>query len=357
MKTCKNCGKEIPTSRPKWCSKECCTRNYQKNNRELINERAKQKRLTDLDADRKRRALAMRKWRASHREHSLAYYRARQKTGETSSEDKVLFYGYKDPLRKFEGGFGYVGVLRYSKDQDKVECHLCGRLFRMLNNGHLGKVHGITAREYKAQTGLTISTALLGEGTRIKLLDRGHNPNHIAELKKAHKRREERKKAGLPDLQSGQNVLTPQRMNQRGTCPDQLLNMIDKTAKSLGRAPTTEEFLAVHNGKFLGSIRRTFGTWTNALAKLELRTHHIGFTDEHLIEQVKNFYQVNKRTPRYSDFERGLLPTAGVYYRRYKSLNNVRLLANVPLVIPVGKWKRQEWMPSKDERTKMLAQL
>lgn len=349
---CLGCKKN--DARKKWCSKKCNQDFLNKKHRKTHNDKARQRLVDDPVGERKKRAEAARKWRAKHPDKSRAINRGRLNTGKMETEDTVLFYGYKEPLRKFEGGYGYQGVLSYSKDHDKVQCHLCGLLFRTLNNGHLMGVHSLTASEYKEKTGLSSSTALVGEGTRLKLIERGHNPNHMEELKKAQEKRRERKRKGLKDMQSGAK-LSLERKNQRGTCPDQLLAIIDRTIKSYGRVPTEKEFLRFHNGKYMGSIRNTYGTWTNALSKLGKRPNAVKYTSEELLEAVRNFYQVHKRTPRWSDFEqRGLLPSTGPYYARFKSLNNVRLSAGVPLVIPCGYKKSEEWMPTPAEREKML---
>lgn len=345
-------GEGEPKGR-KFCKRLCSTRHIQKKNRQKSNEKARQRLIDNPIEERKKRAEMAKKWRSNHPEKSRALCRGRLKTGELPSEDEVLFYGYKEPLRNFKEGYGYEGVLRYNKAKDKVQCHFCGRLFRAINNGHLKKVHGLTAREYKEKTSLAPTTSLVGEATREKLLVRPYNPNYMIELAKANELRKKRKQKGLKDTQSG-HKRSLERYNQKGTCPDQLLDMIEKTAKSFGHTPTTEEFLKFHHGKYMGSIRRTYGTWTKALAKLNMRPHMVVKTKEELIKDIQNFYQVNKRTPRWSDFERGLLPSASCFYRNFKSINQARLLANVPLIIQTGKM-REEYTPSEEERKKMLS--
>lgn len=269
-----------------------------------------------------------------------------------ANPDDVIFYGYKPPFRKLKDGFGYEGVLMYSKSEGKVQCHFCGRLFRALNNGHLKNVHGLTAAEYKEKVGLKPNTALCGEETREKLLKHGHNPNHMEELRKAQEKRRERKAKGLPDLQSGFKMRL-EKKNERGTCPDQLLDRIRDAVKRIGRVPTMEEFVRMNEGKFYGSIRNTYGTWTNAVSKLGLETHHKEYTREQLVNALREFHKLHKRTPKWSDMERGILPSANAYYAKFKSLNEARLEAGVPLVIAYGR-RREEWQPSELERERML---
>lgn len=284
------------------------------------------------------RAKWAREWRAKNRERVRTKARAVQGTGQEAKDDNIIFYGYKEPLRKFEGGYGYLGVLSYDKSKGKVQCHLCGLLFRMINNGHLGRIHGITAREYKEKTGLSQMTALMGEETREKIITtRGHNPNCAEVLKEAQKKRRERLANGDKDLQSGFKMSLEVR-NKRGTCPDQLLDKISKTIKSYGRVVTADEFKKFHHGRFLGSVYRTYGTWEHALSLLGYRSFRgKHYKEEELLEAMRNFYLVNKRTPRYSDFNRGLLPSYWTYKNKFGTFNEARKRAGVPILVSNGR--------------------
>jgi hypothetical protein len=353
MKKCENCDNE---AKFKFCSRACSIKSYRIKNREKINQAGRDRLKNNPDKERAKRAKAAREWRKTHPDGSRKHNRSRIGTGEDGTPETVLFYGYKEPLRKYDGGFGYQGVLSYSKTHDKVQCHMCGKLFRSLNNGHLMQVHGVTAYEYKESTGLSQQTALVGEGARLKLIERGHNPNHMVELKKAQEKRRERIKKGLKDTQSGKKMSLEVK-NKRGTCPDQLLAIIDRTIKSYGRVPTEEEFLSFQNGRYMGSIRRTYGTWTNALSKLGQHPNMVRYSENDLLDAMRNFYQVNNRTPRFSDMERGLLPSASAYYSKFKSINNARLKAGLPLVIKVGHRKSEEWMPTPEERERMISKI
>lgn len=333
---CLECKNEITGHKRKFCSRLCSGRNIQKRHRLTINANARQRLIDNPIEERRKRAENARKWRASHPESSRAISRGIKNTGNMPAPDDVIFYGYKEPLRKFDGGFGYMGVLSYSKEKDKVQCHICGRMFRAINNGHLGKVHKTTALEYKLRVGLSPTASLVGEGTRKKLFERPVNPNRIEELKKVHKKRNAHIKKTGNDPQIHRK-LSLEVKNKRGTCPDQLLDKIDKTIKSFGRVPTEEEFKNFHHGKFLGSIRNTYGTWNKALAKLGHKSYSPRYTREDLLEAMRNFFQVHKRTPRWSDMERGLLPSSTSYYNQFKSLNQARQEAKVPVLIPVGR--------------------
>ena len=152
---------------------------------------------------------------------------------EKEIEKEVFFYNYKEPLKKYDLGFGYKGVLIYDKTREKVQCHLCGKFFRALNNGHLGKVHSTTAREYKKDIELSPTTALIGEATREKLILR----NLDFGRKNLDVRLENLKSAWKKRKKSYEKISLEVR-NKRGTCPDQLLDKIKKIQEILGHVPT-----------------------------------------------------------------------------------------------------------------------
>lgn len=103
----------------------------------------------------------------------------------------VTLYHYKEPFMKFEGGFGFQGVLLFDGKTDKVQCHLCGNWMDYLPN-HLMREHSMKASAYKDLVGLRQSTALLNEAQREKLIESGLE-KRIKNLKVRGKKTEEEK--------------------------------------------------------------------------------------------------------------------------------------------------------------------
>ncbi len=91
---------------------------------------------------------------------------------EEAPSGHVTFYNYKEPLMKFEGGYGFVGALVFDGYSDKIQCHFCGNWFDALGN-HLAREHSMDVEYYKKQVGLNTSTALINEKTRAKLIANG----------------------------------------------------------------------------------------------------------------------------------------------------------------------------------------
>jgi predicted transcriptional regulator len=54
---------------------------------------------------------------------------------------------------------GEIGVLAYDELENRVQCHVCGGWRKAINNSHLA-FHGLTAREYKEEFGLNLTTPL-----------------------------------------------------------------------------------------------------------------------------------------------------------------------------------------------------
>lgn len=252
--------------------------------------------------------------------------------------EHVYFYGYKEPLREIMGGFGYYGTLAYSKDRDKVQCHLCGKMFGALRM-HIIRTHKMSVINYKVKIGLAQGTALISEGTRRKLIQNAY-PVWLKTTKDwdkfAQARKEGREKFWASKPERHKKPL--ESFNKTGTCPDQLLDIIDRTIKSFGRTPTYKEFKAFHHGRYSKIILATYGTWSNALSKLGKKTVHIpSYDKEELLNSMREFYAINRRTARWSDFKRGLISGYGAYLRCFGTLNNARRAANVPIIVQHGR--------------------
>src|SRR5438128_1577862 len=62
--------------------------------------------------------------------------------------------------------FGELGVL--SRDAHGAQCHICGRVFRMLAT-HVWRTHEVWADEYRVYFGLSAKRGLVGADTSAKL--------------------------------------------------------------------------------------------------------------------------------------------------------------------------------------------
>lgn len=301
---------------------------------------------------------------------------------EDAPSGSVTLYNYKEPFMKFEGGYGFRGVLLFDSIKDSVQCHLCGNWYESLSP-HLKREHNATAKRYKEMVGLQNSTALIGEKLRDKLIANGI---------------EQRKRNLTPGVimteevkDKIRNTLLENRdeiKNIRGTCPAQLLDRLKKKYYASGEPITSDN---IGDG-FYATLRKIYGgienacrkagipyanntnrvKWTkefcidwvsnyikkykkfplrkdtgeqcwikiNSYGKKEIfktATLNISYipshaeifkyTDKELLEYMTRFYTINKRRPSPSDARRKLMPSIQTYYNHFGSWKNAIALA------------------------------
>jgi len=230
----------------------------------------------------------------------------------------VTLYNYKSPFMPFKDGFGYEGVLLFDGESDKVQCHFCGGWFDYLP-GHI-KTHGVGASAYKDIVGLRRSTALISESHREKLV--ANRATSIANLKPGRKKTEEEKEKVRKTAK--RNIQIRERQNERGTCPYQLLDRLEKVAQEVGRTPTRKEI-----DGFDAALTRVYGSVKNAMKLINLKprkpgqnisTKKVRYTRESLIVLLQNFVKTHDRLPVSSDYRRRIIPSNDTFRRHFGSL-------------------------------------
>lgn len=249
---------------------------------------------------------------------------------------KLNYLNYKEPLKKVEEGFGYLGTLAQTDNKELVQCHICGGLYENLGL-HSFQKHGLKAREYRIKFQLGLRTPLCSdEWTRkCKQIKLDAWNNMTSDEKEA--RRELMREAQRTANRVGQ-PRSLEALNKDGMCPDQLIQEIQTLAEKLGHSPTHAEFTKEYDGKFIGAINRTFGSWNGAktIAGLErcksgsLVAHNRApFTDEELLEYLRSFYKEKKEVPTNSDFKKGFLPSYNLYRHRFGGIEKARIAAGI----------------------------
>jgi len=237
----------------------------------------------------------------------------------------VTMYNYKEPFMKFEGGFGFQGVLLFDGESDKIQCHICGEWFDALGR-HLNDKHGITAADYKDKVGLSRTTALINEKFRASLIANGLSKrlqNLRQNSKKKYKHSVETKKKIGETLKK--NVM--ELKNLRNCCPDQLISRLRNLYLKLGRIPNKYETEGMKE-----ALKMTFGSIKKAFEIARVPYRNPGTTIKNtspkwanikseLIWYLKNFISVNERRPSYSDARRGLIPSSDLYKEHFGGLD------------------------------------
>jgi hypothetical protein len=239
---------------------------------------------------------------------------------------KVRLYNYKEPFIHYSGGFGYYGVLLFDLASDRVQCHRCGKWFESLG-AHVIKTHRMSVSEYKTDVGLRNTTALIGERFRAKLIANGQERFKNLKVhtgKMAEKTKEKIRKAISDNRMESQN--------STGCCPIQILNDLRELAEDLGRTPTYADIEGSERVQSVDTIAKVYGNVGNALEMAGLskrkpghNVKHSGtgkklkYTDDMLLDFIRNFERHEGRVPSASDSRRSLIPHRSVYRKRFGS--------------------------------------
>lgn len=233
-----------------------------------------------------------------------------------------VLMGYKEPLTKVTDGYGYYGTIAYDKSEKFTQCHMCGFFFDNLHL-HVALKHDKTTREYKLNFGLPITISLRAPKAKSHQWQTWQNLP------------EEKRKKIMAQLSAARERTMPARIvgkslykkNLEGRCPEQLLDKIMVLKAKLGHTPSSIEFVNEYGAGFLGSIRLTFGKWSEALKVLGLTVKTPGGEREYdpndLIEMLKNFKTEKGREPMTSD-TKGMLPSQQTFSRHFGSFTNAK---------------------------------
>lgn len=245
---------------------------------------------------------------------------------EDAPSGHVTFYNYKEPLMKFEGGFGFVGALVFDGVSDKIQCHFCGNWFDALGN-HLAREHSMDVAHYKKVVGLNVSTALINEKTREKLI-----ASNLGKRKKNLINRKGMKVSAATRAKISATLKEnrDEQKNLRGTCPDQLIDRLQKLYLKLGRTPVIDEI------PFIEALKKTYGTMKEAcmVAGIEYRkigrnrdyNHIIKHTEKSVIRMMADFYKAQSRWPVKRDIGSGI-------YSRIQKLGGLRYIKTRALAL------------------------
>ena len=261
-------------------------------------------------------------------------------------EGDLTLHNYKEPLTPIHDGFGFLGTLSSTKDGKFVQCHICGHLYDNLC-GHIYGTHKMKVRGYKKKFGLSYGTALVSERYRLhmkqKTLDRFKT---MTDEEKAEMQRQA--KAAYRDRVASrgkrpQPLESLEEKNKKGTCPDQILAKIAECSEALGKTPSKRDFIDYcKTQRYVHLIYKVFGSWSNALdlvglepVKQEQRGGMRGYTDEELLDYLRDYTVNNNKLPAYSDFKRGFLPSHAVYVKRWGSIVAARAEAGLEELLEI----------------------
>lgn len=232
---------------------------------------------------------------------------------EEAPSGNVTFYNYKEPLMRYRDGHGFVGALVFDTASKKIQCHLCGTWHNVLGN-HLHREHAMTADIYKKTVGLNKKTALVNEEVRAKLIEHGKTyGGNRKNLRPGGKHTEATKRKIRETLRENRDELK----NLRGTCPEQLIDRLQKRYEELGYTPRTKVELP-----FYESLMSTYGTMKEAcmVAGIPYRSpsstlkRQPKFSEEETVIAVYSFLSKNGRLPKSRELPNGVENAINRYY-------------------------------------------
>lgn len=272
--------------------------------------------------------------------------------GVVSFENTMLtLKNYKEPLKKIlqKDGYGWYGTIALTTDGKMIQCHKCGDLKASLPM-HIIQRHKMDVSDYREAYGLSPTTALISETTRMGLKERElerikkFTPEQKAEYMRQCKLRLREARKVRTHYQPKESL---ESKNKKGTCPDQLLDKIKYVKEQVGHVPSKKEFARfLQTQRFIHLIYKVYGSWEKAIKLCNFKDSEDtrkerqrfveggkgrgrAYEEEELLELLRIYTQENQSIPTATDFKRDFLPNLATYTKRFKTIENARQLAGV----------------------------
>lgn len=163
----------------------------------------------------------------------------------------------KGPLQKAPLSHGFLGCLMYDTDEDKVQCHDCGRWFRYLG-AHI-KVHDLKDDAYRMNYGLAFNYPLCGRRFS-KLRSNDVTDKFLKAGTDMRRKLKGKQRLNAKPRQVG--TATESEKNRNGTCSKQVDERYKSLVLKLGHHPSSPEFRK-HDRALIEVITRRYKTLNN----------------------------------------------------------------------------------------------
>lgn len=240
---------------------------------------------------------------------------------------RPLYKAHK-PFMEVPTGHGFLGVVMYDEDEDKVQCHACGE-WRHSVGRHVLQ-HKMTAEDYKIKYGLTLRTALCGKSVSKRNSEINTTPQARIRFEKNRNRwtsnyRPKRRKS-LPPPRGSMRA-----KNAVGLCELQIKARYAVVKTQAGKEPSIDDIFK-YDRRLIAGIRTTYGT----LNKLKA---HLGISGDKWIEKIpdiecvaalRKFKNAYHRAPRVPDFQKkGSQPNYCTILKKFGSWSNALRVAGI----------------------------
>lgn len=246
-------------------------------------------------------------------------------------QEKVIICGLvflkheKEPYVR--SGKSLQGVQEYDSERDMLRCHECGKWYSRLAQ-HITKRHGLKLTDYRLNHALPSSASLVSLGLASTI--RAKARTNLVDPK-AHPRvstREMKPPSMTPEANAKRRATWIAKRNLKARCDEQLKNRILKIATDLGRTPTYAEMAAysVWIGNEAKARRISARNLMESMGLTPISSgQKVGsvapkWSREILIEALRDFFVLNGRVPKPSEWNIGILPKPPVYRRYFGSM-------------------------------------
>lgn len=250
--------------------------------------------------------------------------------------------GYKEPMEKVEGGFGYYGAVTETNDGELIQCHICGYYYANVG-AHVRFKHGVASRDYKLKYGLRIMDGLVSKNQRERYQAQYNSTNRKTRADYAAMSAKGAKVMKKKGYKPGGDMWNAQTRNEKGMCKEQTIAKIKRLAEMTNNRPTENAFCREFGWGQRNVVQHWFGSWAAAMEELGLPTwREIKASDwverkAKALDDIYAFYEAEHRTPQFSDFKAvSWLPDPKSVIKYFGSLNNARTLAQVPVLVHQG---------------------
>ena len=200
------------------------------------------------------------------------------------------------PFMKYEKGFGYYGVLLEQEETGKLQCHLCGECVLNIAKHIYHKHKDSSPKQYRVETGLSLTTPLVSEKTRKLIKNNFLKLNEEEKDKVVARLRNLNKKLHQGEKRQRENKASLQTNNRYGTCPEQVRSQFYEIYNSLQRIPNWKEL----SSRLRYIIETRFGSYEEAVVAWGIPRQE--YTDHRNEAQIKaqEVRRENDYFPKYS---------------------------------------------------------
>lgn len=239
---------------------------------------------------------------------------------------------YKDqmhePYMECENGNGYLGVVLYDRDQDKIISHLSGKPIKKINKSHLVKYGMNSFDEYRQKFGLNKNVPL--QSVYISEKQR-HTAVGNIKAKKMNDGGTKRMALKASKIAAIKATSRPAKntvmwKNKSGLCDAQIAARLTVIKEIVGSPNITSGHVLKYDKKLYYQVYEREGGIKGLLERLNIipaQEWGHKYDDAFLLGRLRKFVLDNKRIPTSSDFDRG------AFYKHFGSWRRAKMMAGL----------------------------